>query len=753
MINGKIAVYLRAPIMTQSGYGAHGREILDYLLADPRFFVAVEGHTWGNCGFLHKQNFKDPETFHRYNEALSAHQQLKDREGFQYDMAIYVTIPNEFARTARVNIGVTAGIEVDRISREWVHKCNEMDLIVVPSEHSARIMGGTTYRIKNEAGEVREERIEKRIVVINEYFTRPEEIVPLELDLPAEKNLLFVGQWGGKGTFGEDRKNVANLIKFFIEKFKDDPKVGLVLKTQLVNGSSKDREETLKRITEIKSNFGLEKVKCKIHLVHEDLTDDEMWGLYTHPKITGFISLAHGEGFGRPALEAAAAGLPVLMTNWSGQLDFLRKKNGFIPLKFAMKEIPDCQIWEGIIVKGSRWAEVDAIDAVKQMRKFFGGPKMIQQQAKKNVAWLDENFSKEAAWDKWDRFFENFIKPEGAQAQESSQEDRAVAEYARQKEEAINPLRDMIDVESDKEKVLYIMPQSAGDCLMSTAIVSSLIMSRHQDTDSDFYIATKEPFKPIFSKLVDDYGVKIIDYNQGSMFNSELLREVWDYVYSPGVNVQFTFSNWLLGNGEYSVRLLEEFAKNCNLHPQELRNYNVDIEPCKTPEGPYIVMAPGGQKSSKTYKYWDDVTKNIKEMAPDIELIQVGARDEALLDGVKDYRGKTFAESFHIIKQATMLVGVDSFPAHAAAAMETPHLVIYASTHAHTCAPLMIKKKVLQIAIEENTMCKPKCYKDACTKAKNGKNCLSHLNAKSICLGVWRILESLESETELEDDE
>ncbi len=36
-----------------------------------------------------------------------------------------------------------------------------------------------------------------------------------------------------------------------------------------------------------------------------------------------FVSLSHGEGWGMGAFDAAAAGKPVLMTGWGGQLDYL----------------------------------------------------------------------------------------------------------------------------------------------------------------------------------------------------------------------------------------------------------------------------------------------------------------------------------------------------------------------------------------------------------------------------------------------
>ena len=53
------------------------------------------------------------------------------------------------------------------------------------------------------------------------------------------------------------------------------------------------------------------------------MTDEEMNQLNNDPKVKAFVSFTKGEGFGRPLLEAAITGKPVITTNWSGHLDFL----------------------------------------------------------------------------------------------------------------------------------------------------------------------------------------------------------------------------------------------------------------------------------------------------------------------------------------------------------------------------------------------------------------------------------------------
>ena len=65
------------------------------------------------------------------------------------DIYIQVTVPNEFKRFGKFNIGITAGIETTVAPKDWVDGCNKMDLIIVPSEFSKDVLLKTTYVEKN----------------------------------------------------------------------------------------------------------------------------------------------------------------------------------------------------------------------------------------------------------------------------------------------------------------------------------------------------------------------------------------------------------------------------------------------------------------------------------------------------------------------------------------------------------------------------------------------------------------------------
>ena len=64
-----------------------------------------------------------------------------------------------------------------------------------------------------------------------------------------------------------------------------------------------------------------------VYLLHGDLSDQEINQLYNHPKVKAMICLTKGEGFGRPLLEFSLINKPIITTNYSGQLDFLNKRN------------------------------------------------------------------------------------------------------------------------------------------------------------------------------------------------------------------------------------------------------------------------------------------------------------------------------------------------------------------------------------------------------------------------------------------
>jgi glycosyltransferase involved in cell wall biosynthesis len=153
------------------------------------------------------------------------------------------------------------------------------------------------------------------------------------------------------------------------------------MKTSGATYSLMDREDILNKINSIKSQFPSDWKLPNVYLLHGDLSSEEMNYLYNHPKIKSFVLFTHGEGFGRPLLEATMTGLPVIASNWSGHIDFLDTEKSIL-LDGEMQQVPGCQIWQDIIIEQSQWFVVDELNASKALMFAFENEYEIKNKAK-----------------------------------------------------------------------------------------------------------------------------------------------------------------------------------------------------------------------------------------------------------------------------------------------------------------------------------------------------------------------------------
>ena len=94
-----------------------------------------------------------------------------------------------------------------------------------------------------------------------------------------------------------------------------------------------------------------------VYLLHGDLTTAEMNALYNHPKIKALVSFTKAEGFGRPLLEFASTGKPIIAPHYSGQADFL-KKDFICALPGQLTPIHPSSHNE-FLIKDAKWFTVD----------------------------------------------------------------------------------------------------------------------------------------------------------------------------------------------------------------------------------------------------------------------------------------------------------------------------------------------------------------------------------------------------------
>ena len=361
----KPTLVFQAPIATRSGYGDHARDLLHSLYKLDKFEIKVISTRWGNTP-MDSLNYDNP--FHKWIvDSIIPKVEQKP------DIYIQVTVPNEFQPVGHYNIGITAAIETTHSPLDWVHGCNRMDLIIVPSEHSKKSLVDSVY---NEADNntkqlIAQHRIQKPVEILFEGFDEmdfgTEDVVHIsELDVIKEDfAFLFVGHWL-RGDLGEDRKNVGMMIKSFAMAFKNEKvKPALVLKTSSAGFSVIDRETTIKKIKEV---LGKDYQKVPIYLLHGDLTPAQMNGLYEHKKVKAMLNFTKGEGFGRPLLEFSLTGKPILVSNWSGHIDFL--KQGVVLLEGELKPVHESAA-DQFLLKESQWFNVNISKALAAMKDVY----------------------------------------------------------------------------------------------------------------------------------------------------------------------------------------------------------------------------------------------------------------------------------------------------------------------------------------------------------------------------------------------
>ena len=361
----KPTLVFQAPVATRSGYGDHARDLLHSLYKLDKFDIKVISTRWGNTP-MDALNYDNP--FHKF-VVDSIIPQITEKP----DIYIQVTVPNEFQPLGFYNIGITAAIETTHCALDWVHGCNRMDLIIVPSEHSKDSLVKTIY---NEADKqtnqlIKQHQIVKPVEVLFEGFDEMDFATDnvahiTELDsIKEDFAFLFVGHWL-RGDLGEDRKNVGMMIKTFAMAFKNEKvKPALVLKTSSAGFSVMDRETTIKKIREV---LGKDYKSVPIYLLHGDLTPSQMNGLYEHPKVKAMLNFTKGEGFGRPLLEFSLTGKPVIVSNWSGHLDFL--KQGAVLLEGELKNVHDSAA-DQFLLKESQWFNVNISKALLSIKDVY----------------------------------------------------------------------------------------------------------------------------------------------------------------------------------------------------------------------------------------------------------------------------------------------------------------------------------------------------------------------------------------------
>lgn len=165
-----------------------------------------------------------------------------------------------------------------------------------------------------------------------------------------------------------ERKNPLGAVKAFRLAFGDRSDCRLILKLRNLE-SLPDRGAAL--TSEIAGAPNIE-------LLESSLSEDEQYAMVRSADV--FLSLHRAEGFGLGPAEAMALGVPVIATNWSGNLQFMTSDtSALIPYKLV--PVPEDCLHYGI--EGAEWADPDIDAAAEWMRRLESDRELGREMAER----------------------------------------------------------------------------------------------------------------------------------------------------------------------------------------------------------------------------------------------------------------------------------------------------------------------------------------------------------------------------------
>lgn len=270
-------------------------------------------------------------------------------------------------------------METRRLHPDYVERCNCADEIVVPSRWCK-------YTFE-ESG-----------------VTRPISVVPLGVDTgiyypgaePLEfsaglKDFVFLSVFGWSL-----RKGYDVLLKAYLEEFTSDDPVTLLISSRYVGSTDEAKKQVIRDdVARVSSMVGNPK-KPHVVLFGDVLSVDMMPRLYASADC--YVLPSRGEGFGLPYCEAAACGLPVIATNYSGHTDFMDMDNSYLIGVDGFRNANDSLAWISYFYEDQEFPILGE-PAVEQTRHWMRRVLENQDEAAAKAGKLHEKVVNEYNWE------------------------------------------------------------------------------------------------------------------------------------------------------------------------------------------------------------------------------------------------------------------------------------------------------------------------------------------------------------------
>ena len=263
--------------------------------------------------------------------------------------------------------------ESTRIPVDVLHSAESADVVWVPSKWGRDVLV---------ANGIAKSKIDIVHEGVNHNLFHPHGRVPEERPF----RFLMVGKY-------EIRKSYPEIFSAFASEFGNDPAVELVMKSDYF----KDGNIKAQQMIEDLRSHGFE--NWRLNWGYSDLRD--IAGMYRTADV--FLSAPRGEAWGLPIIEAAASGLPVISTMYSGHAEFLKPiQTSVVDVAWNLGAV-DCPEYQGYYPfpdgDWGRWA-IPRVDSIRDaMRTAYENHAKLAHQALKNSGIIRSRFSWTASAD------------------------------------------------------------------------------------------------------------------------------------------------------------------------------------------------------------------------------------------------------------------------------------------------------------------------------------------------------------------